>query len=136
MIKWSKPGRYARWLAVCAGAMDFSTGLGLVFWPGLTYAMMRVPVPSGEALVYGRFVGVFVGAVGLSYLLAWWQGSVGELRAQFRFTLPFRLAAGSFCAVAVAVGGLTPMWLSVVVTDYALVGGQIVLLRKNWEETG
>ncbi len=134
MMKLTHPLRMARTLALGAGALDLSTGLGLVFWPSLTYALMRVPVPTGEALVYGRFVGVFVGAVGLSYLLAWRTGRVEELRAQFRFTLPFRMGAGTFCAAAVVVGWMTPMWLSVVVTDYALVGAQIWLLRQTWEE--
>jgi hypothetical protein len=131
----AQPLRIARTLAVLAGALDLSTGLGLVFWPGLTYALMQVSAPTGEALVYGRFVGVVVAAVGLSYLLAWRSGRVDELRAQFRFTLPFRFGAGSFCAGAVALGWLTPMWLSVVVTDYTLVVAQIVLLRKKWENT-
>lgn len=132
---------FARLLALAAGAMDFATGLGLVLQPQLTLRLMLVPVPGAEALVYVRFVGVFVGAVGLSYLWALAagrgaaDGGVGRLREVLRFTLPFRLGAGTFCAVAVGLGALGPLWLSVTGADYALVVAQTWLLcRAPWRE--
>ncbi len=123
----------ARLLALLAGAMDFGTGLGMVFLPSLTLSLMLVPVPEGAALLYARFVGVFVGAVGLSYLLALLSGRTERLREVLRFTIPFRVGAGSFCLVAVATSALAPMWLSVTVADYALVALQTWLLRGDWE---
>jgi len=112
--------------------MDFATGAGLCVAPALTLSLMQVAVPSQEALAYVRFVGVFVGAVGFSYLGGWWGKSATHLRAVFRFTIPFRLGAGTFCAVAVVVGEWSPMWLSVTVADGGLMALQIWLLRGDW----
>jgi hypothetical protein len=119
----------ARTLALLAGIMDFVTGLGLILAPALTLRGMLAPVPGAEALVYLRFVGVFVFAIGASYLLAWRRGGGAPLRAVFRFTLPFLAAAGLFTGVAVMTGTLAPAWLSVTGTDLVLAGLQIWLLR-------
>jgi hypothetical protein len=120
----------ARLLALGAGTLDFSTGLGLVFFPFALLPLMRVSVPSEEALVYLRFVGAFVAAVGASYLWAWSRRGMHDLRAMFAFTIFFRLSAGSFSAVAIACGWLSTAWLSVPVTDFALVAVQLWLLRR------
>lgn len=122
---------WARRVALIAGTMDFATGLGMIFLPAFTLRLMLVPVPAGEALFYLRFVGVFVGAVGFSYLWAWRRGATA-VREVFRFTIPFRLGAGTFCGVAVSQGALDPMWLSVTLADYGWVGLQIWLLRQPW----
>lgn len=123
----------SRLLALLAGLMDFGTGLGMVFLPALTLKLMLVPVPEGEALLYARFVGVFVGSVGFSYLLALAAGRAEAIRGVLRFTIPFRAGAGTFCLVAVASGVLAPMWLSVTAADYGLVALQTWLLRGTWE---
>ena len=123
----------SRLLALLAGGMDFGTGLGMVFLPAFTLRLMMVPAPGEEALIYVRFLGVFVGMVGFSYLWARLTGRVADLRAVLRFTIPFRVGAGTFCAVAVALGWLSPMWLSVTLADYGLVALQTVLLRARWE---
>jgi hypothetical protein len=120
----------ARLLALGAGALDFITGLGLVFFPSALLTLMRVPVPSDEALVFLRFVGAFVAAVGASYLWAWLQRRAHHLRAVFTFTIFFRLAAGGFSAVAIARGWLSPAWISVPLTDLSLVAVQLWLLRQ------
>lgn len=88
--------RFSRRLALLAGLMDASTGLGLIVAPALTLRCMRAPVPGAEALLYVRFVGVFVGTVGASYLIALARGGSGPLRMVFGFTLPFRAGAGLF----------------------------------------
>ena len=126
--------RRSRILAVLAGAMDFGTGLGMVFLPALTLRLMLVPVPGEEAMIYARFVGVFVGGIGFSYLWALVASGNGGLRAVLRFTIPFRAAAGFFCLIAVFRGELAPMWLSVTLADWGLVGLQVWLLRGDWEE--
>ena len=123
--------RLARIVAACAGLMDSLTGVGLMLAPVLTLRAMAVPAPGPEALIYVRFVGCFVGAVGGSYLLALRRGGRRELRAMLGYTLIFRLAAGLFTAAAVLTGTLTLPWLSVTVTDLALAGFQTWMLLAS-----
>ncbi|HEY0865472.1 MAG TPA: hypothetical protein VGD97_15300 [Lacunisphaera sp.] len=118
----------ARGLALGAGVLDFSTGLGLVFLPALTLRLMGVTPPVGAAETYLRFLGVFVGLVGFSYLWALRRGPAA-LRLVFALTVFFRLAAGSFCVWALATGRLEPAWASVPATDFALAAAQAWLLR-------
>lgn len=120
----------ARWLALVAGLMDFSTGLGLVFLPEFTLKLMGVGVPGQEALVFVRFVGVFVAAVGASYLWAL-LAPVMRLRTVFGATILFRAGAGSFTGIAVLAGTLAPAWLAVTATDIGLVLLQTWLLRRG-----
>ena len=123
--------RLARAVALCAGLMDSLTGTGLMFVPALTLRAMLVPVPGPEALVYVRFVGCFVTAVGASYLLALRRGGPRELRALLGYTLIFRLAAGLFTAAAVLTGILSLPWLTVTITDLVLVGFQSWMLLAS-----
>lgn len=124
------PTRLARWLLLGAGMMDAATGLGLAFAPAATLALMGAMLPGGEALVFLRWVGAFVTAVGATYLWGWLHGR-RLLRPVLELTLVFRLAAGVFSAVAIARGWLAPVWLSVPVTDLALVCVQVILLAKG-----
>ena len=121
----------ARTLALLAGGMDALTGLGLVLAPALTLTCMLVPVPGPEALLYLRFIGVFVFAVGASYLVALRRGGPESLRAVFRFTIPFRAGAGLFTGIAVLTRSLAPAWIGVAVTDLLLVALQVWLLRSS-----
>jgi len=123
--------RWAKALALGAGAMDTATGLGLVFAPVLTLGAMRVEAPAAESLVFLRWVGAFVGAVGASYLVALARGGAARLRDVFATTLLFRAAAGGYCACAVAAGWLEPRWATVALTDGALVVAQLWLLRRG-----
>jgi hypothetical protein len=132
----------ARWLAVGAGGMDLVTGLGLVFAPTLVLRWMGVadgsdPTGSsglqGDGLVFLRWVGAFVAAVGVSYLLAVERGGRDRLRSVMEFTIAFRLAAGCFSAAAVGLGWLSVAWVSVPAADLSLVGVQVWLLcRGGW----
>lgn len=122
--------RLAWWLALGAGGLDFCTGLGLAFAPAEALPLMGLAVPGAEALIWLRWVGAFVWAVGASYLLALLLGGETRLRACLELTLPFRLAAGVFGAVAVARGWLSPLWAGVPATDFALVAAQLWLLRR------
>lgn len=123
----------ARGLALVAGAMDLATGMGLVCVPGFTLWVMQVGAPGAEALIFLRWVGAFVGAVGASYLLTLARGGAGRLRDLFVLTLLFRAAAGGYCAVAVERGELEARWAVVAVTDLALVAAQLWFLkRKDW----
>lgn len=121
----------ARGLAGMAGAADFLTGLGLLAAPTLVLRAMGVAVPGAEALVFLRFVGAFVGAVGASYLLALATRRDDRLWAVLRVTLVFRAAAGGYVGVAVLGGSLEPAWLSVTATDLLIAAGQVWLLRRE-----
>ena len=125
----------ARALALVAGAMDFGTGLGLVAMPVGTLACMGLAAPGAEALIFLRWVGVFVGAVGASYLAALLGGGTARLRAVFEFTLLFRTGAGGYCGAMVLLGALEPRWFAVTATDLGLVVAQVWLLRKGgWSD--
>ena len=124
------PSRMAFWLALGTGALDFGTGLGLVAAPAWTLLLMGVPVPSGEALLFVRFVGAFVWAVGASYLWATMEPAT-RLRTVLGATIWFRVAAGAFTGAAVSHGNLAPGWLAVTATDWALVAAQLWLLAKG-----
>ena len=123
--------KLARGLAVVAGAMDAATGAGLVLLPEWTLGCMGVGTPGAEALVFLRWVGAFVGAVGIAYLAALARGGAARLREVFVTTLLFRAAAGGFCAAAVLGGALEPRWITVAFTDGALVAAQLWLLRRG-----
>jgi hypothetical protein len=122
--------RLARLLALAAGLLDSGSGLGFAFFPTQTLTLMRTSVAAEEALVYVRFVGAFVAAVGVSYLWALFRGDLNRLRGVLEFTLIFRLATGVFATAAIARGWLTPTWASVPTADFALIGIQLWLLTK------
>jgi len=122
--------RLARLFTLAAGLMDFMTGLGLVFFPAQLLPLMRVPVPTADSLVFFRFVGAFVAAVGATYLWAWSRRDTAHLRFVFAFTIPFRFAAGTYSAAAIFLNWLPPAWISVPLTDLALVAAQLWLLRQ------
>lgn len=113
------------------GAMDFFTGVALVAVPALTLRAMGVGVPGAEALGFVRFVGVFVGAVGASYLLAASSRAAGVLRAMLGFTLVVRASVGLFTGAAVAAGGLERGWLVVTATDLGCAVLQGWILRRR-----
>lgn len=120
---------FIRRFAWAAGVMDLATGAGLIVAPGWTLGWMGVETPGAEALVFLRWVGAFVGAVGASYLMAAARRSEGHLREALSLTLLFRLAAGGYCAAAVLGGALSLPWIVVAVTDLSLAGLQAYWLR-------
>jgi len=124
-----KPEFLARALALLAGGLDFLSGLGLAFAPGLTLTLMHIPVPGMEAQAYVRFVGAFVAAVGFSYLWAL-LAPAARLRPVLAFTVVFRLFVGSFALVAVFTGRLPAAWLLITAADYGLVVAQLWLLSR------
>lgn len=122
-------------LSLAAGALDALTGAGLVFAPQFLLPLMGADVPGTEALVYLRFVGTFVGVVGLSYLwgvIEWRRcGDPSLLREGWRLTVLFRLAAGGYVLAAVGAGWLAAAWLLVTATDWILAALQFGLARKG-----
>lgn len=127
--------RWVRIYAALVGAMDFSTGLALIAAPALTLRLMGADVPGGEALGLVRLVGVFVGAVGASYLVAL-RGSSAALRAVLGFTLLVRASVGTFAGIAVAIGLFDRGWLMVAVTDLACAAVQAWVLWRGERSDG
>lgn len=127
--------RWVRLYAALVGAMDFSTGVALIAAPALTLRLMGAVVPGAEALALVRLVGVFVGAVGASYLVAL-RGAETTLRAVLGFTLLVRASVGTFVGIAVAIGLFDRGWLMVAVTDLACAGVQAWLLWRGGRSDG
>jgi hypothetical protein len=123
--------RWVRGYAAVVGVMDLATGLGLMAMPAFTLAQMGAVAPGAEALGYVRFSGVFVGAVGASYLVALARGGVARLRGALEFTLIARTGAGGFSAVAVAAGWFDRAWLVVAATDLACAAIQAWILARG-----
>jgi len=126
--------RVVRGYAGIVGAMDLATGLGLMAMPAFTLAQMGATVPGAEALGYVRFSGVFVGAVGASYLVALARGGVARLRGALEFTLIARAGAGGFSAVAVAAGWFDRAWLIVAATDLTCAAVQAWILARGIQD--
>lgn len=128
--------RRARWLALLVGLMDAGTGLGLLFAPGLVLKLMQVPAPVAGAWIFVRWVGVFVAAVGTSYLWALWRGGVTRLVVILECTLLFRTAVAIFVLAAWHLDVLSAAWLSVAATDLAVAALQAVLIEQLGREVG
>ena len=124
------PTQLARWLALGAGALDGAMGGSLLVGPTFTLQAMGLPVPGAEARLFGRFVGVFVAAVGASYLWALWR-PVERLRVVLGATILFRVATGAHTGAAVLLGALPRAWGRVTLADSALIAAQAWLLAKG-----
>ena len=130
-MKASTTSRWVRVYAALVGGMDFATGLALVAVPEFTLRHMGVAPPEVEAMTFVRFVGSFVGAVGLSYLLALRVNNAARLWTMLELTLPARAGAGVFTGVAVATGMLGHAWLIVAATDFTCAVIQAWLLGRG-----
>jgi hypothetical protein len=102
--------------------------------PGLVLRLLGIQHPSGD-LVFLRFVGVFVGCVGLVYLypLLLRNRLVRARRvvAAVEMTAMFRLAVALFLGVTVAAGALELPWVTVGAYDAIVALAQIGLLARG-----
>jgi hypothetical protein len=127
----------ATYLSLVAGAMDTTTGVLVAVAPVAAPGWFGVAVPGGDgAAILMRWIGVFVAAVGSSYLWAI-ATSDAATRAQrlvgvWGATTIVRSGVGIFCAIAVALRQLEPVWLIVGCTDVAIAGVQAWGLRRGW----
>lgn len=124
-------------LSLLAGVMDATTGLLLVVAPGAVLGWAGVTLPGGEsAAILMRWIGVFVGSVGLSYL--WAIAPRNETTRARRLpgvwgaTTVIRTGVALFCLAAVVTGELDAIWLVVGFTDGALAVMQAWGLRAGW----
>lgn len=119
--------------SLLAGTCDTATGVLLLGAPRSTLEILGIePVPAEPAVVYLRWIGVFVGSVGLSYLypflLAGGVRRARRLRTVFEVTALVRLAVAAFVLLQVVGRALVPAWLSVSFTDLGLAAVQLGLL--------
>lgn len=117
-----------------AGGGDVLTGLLLLAAPELALRLLGIPRPEGS-LVLLRFVGVFVGCVGLSYFQPWISGRfyrVQRLAAALVMTAGFRLAVSLFLGVAVAENEMDLSWILVGIYDALLATVQLALLSRGF----
>ena len=118
-----------------AGSGDAATGLLLVSAPALVLRLLGIAHADGESLVFLRFVGVFVGCVGLAYFYPWLMRDrlrrAGRVVAAFEITAGFRLAVALFLGVAVAAGALDLPWVTVGVYDAVVGLVQLGLLARG-----
>jgi hypothetical protein len=119
-------------LAALAGAVELGTGSLLVAAPELALRLLRIPGPPAEP-VWLRFVGVFVAAVGVLYLLARLGAPArraGRLVAALESTAVVRAMVAAFLGACVAVRALPPGWLLVAGFDAALATAQLAWTRR------
>lgn len=117
-----------------AGGGDAATGILLVAAPGLVLRLLGVAGPAGD-LIYLRWVGVFVGCVGLAYLYPWVLNGVqreGRVVAAVEMTAGVRLAVALFLGLAVAANRLDLPWVKVGVYDAVLAAAQLGLLARGF----
>ncbi len=115
-----------------AGACDAVTGVLLVSVPIATLKLMRIAELPAEP-IYMRFIGVFVGGVGLAYLypLVLSRGrSDTRLSVVLEVTALVRLCVALFLGVSIARAALATAWSTVLLTDLLLAAAQIWMLTR------
>ncbi len=113
-----------------AGSCDAATGALLVAAPAFTIRLMRIVELPPEP-VYLRWIGVFVGSVGLAYLYPLvLRGKTARIPVVLEMTALVRLSVALFIAVSVGAGALSAPWLSVFFTDFSLALFQLWLLKR------
>ena len=117
-------------ISILAGAADLMTGICLMLVPSFTLGMMKVEVDPAS-LVYIRYIGAFVFAVGSSYLAgilpAVRSSDWSPLRMVWLLTAWIRLVICLFTGINIMSGSLEPAWISVPLTD-----GFLALLQGGW----
>lgn len=127
--------RWVRLYALAAGACDTTTGVLLVLAPAAVTALLGVPGKLAEP-IFLRWIGVFVGGVGLAYLLPFLLGArppgfAARLRAVFEVTALLRAAVALFVTTAVAAKALPAAWLPVAATDATLAAVQLAMIHRG-----
>lgn len=117
-----------------AGGGDVATGLLLVAAPELVLRLLGIARPEGSLALF-RFVGVFVGCVGLSYLHPWLRGRFyrsQRLAAALEMTAGFRLAVALFLGLAVSMNEMDLPWMTVGLYDAVVATVQLGLLSRGF----
>lgn len=132
------------WLLASFGLCDVATGLFLSSMPNGTLAWMLLPDAATSPPGLAGLVGVFVGAIGISYLVqarlhaGIVSGKSGQSTAVERgaflalyvFSGAARVAVAAYGFASVAEGRMNPWWLTVPVADAAIALAQWTLRRR------
>lgn len=123
-----------RWLLLyqwAAGLCDAGTGALLIAAPAGTLHLMRLHIVP-EPVAFVRFIGAFVGCVGLSYLWAALRWPMREWRGQWSVTALIRSGVAICLATQIAAGAMEGGWIGVVATDAILAAVQWIGLSGGW----
>lgn len=117
-----------------AGFCDTLTGILLILLPSFALQLMGVRQPIAEP-IFVSFIGAFVLAVGLSYLLFILPPhnayDLAAVRAAWLITGLVRLCVATFVLAACLARRLDPAWLTVAMVDYCVAAFQFVA-RRTW----
>lgn len=121
-----------------AGAGDATTGLFLLLAPSFTLRLMGISRTTGD-LIFVSFIGAFVFAVGLSYLIYIRvprnELEIAGLRAVWLLTGMERLCVALFITIAFASSRLEPAWLTVSIFDLVFAAFQFFALHRRFPES-
>ncbi len=127
--------KFLKYWSVAVGSMDALTGLLLIFAPASVLRLLKIEVPSPDAMVFLSWIGVFVMAVGLSYGLALGRHR-GSGEAVWMFTSLARILVTVFLVIQITRENMAPAWLVVALSDGMVALVQMVILRKRWWREG
>jgi len=117
---------------IVTGLSDTSTGLLLLFAPGLTLRLMKVDA-GAEALPFLSYVGVFVLSVGIACLYgASLIKTPEKLEVVWLLTGITRGLVALFVIASIVSGTLEPGWSTVACTDGVLSVLQFIGLATGW----
>lgn len=122
--------RFCKFWSGGVGLMDASTGVMLVFLPELVLRIFKIEGVEAGSLDFLRWIGVFVGSVGLSYGLALKGRTEGEV--VWAITSLVRILVALFLAVQIAAGRMPMAWAGVAATDAVVAVVQLIGLRRSW----
>lgn len=125
----------ARAFAALIGAGEAAAGLVLLARPSWMVQALHLAPPPPEAAIFLRWIGVFVLATGLAYLLPWTRPAGEErdlrLRVALEWTSAARLLVASFVAVADLAGELPLGWCAVGAYDGVVACVQLAWLARG-----
>ena len=133
--------RLRGWLTVyqyLAGLCDAGTGILLIAAPAFTLSLMGLSiVPQPDAFL--RYIGVFVFAVGVTYLWTAMRWPLDERfvlvwSTQWKITALVRMLVATFVVWQVVAGAIEPRWITVAFSDGLFAAIQIVGLANGWIE--
>ncbi|MCB1050219.1 MAG: hypothetical protein H6510_13630 [Acidobacteria bacterium] len=109
-----------RWVnpyLVLVGLSEFATGLSLIFFPEVWFRLSGMTVEA-QALWFMRWIGTWVGAVGLLYLLALKRRE--ERSGLWLATTTLRILVAIFLLGSVILEGFPKIFLGIAFYDLAL----------------
>ena len=132
--KRSSASASARAFAAWVGAGEAMSGLALVAHPRWALGVLGL-TPPPQASVFLRWIGIFVLATGLAYLLPWTRPAGPRrdvrLRAAIEWTSVARLLVASFVAFADLAGELPAGWCAVGAYDGVVACVQLAWLARG-----